>query len=277
MAPTWRGGTELELGPPGRRAVLGLLVLAGGEAMSKQDLADALWGERPPHSAVNVLQTPAAAAGTRAGPAQSGSELLPHVGGGYALRWDTIDVDLPHVRGLVAEANDARRDAETGRAAALFGEAPRWWRGRPLADLPSLTTHPRVVSLVAERRSPLAGYGDAMLAIGAAREVLTDLVEAAADQPLDEPAQARLGPAGDGFPALGPRRPARRRGTAREPASRPWRPAAVTRFTGRGHRTVHFGRTGTGGGGFQWHGGDRGRHGNRGCRETALAVHWAHA
>ncbi|WP_409493680.1 tetratricopeptide repeat protein [Amycolatopsis sp. cmx-11-12] len=191
----WHGGTELELGPPGRRAVLGLLVLAGGEAMSKQDLMDALWGERPPRSAVNVLQTHVKHLRRLLEPdrpARSGSEILPHVGGGYAVRWDAVDVDLPHVRRLVAEANDARRDGETGRAAALFGEALRWWRGKPLADLPLLATHPKVVSLAAERRSLLAGYGDAMLAIGAAREVLTELVEAAADQPLDEPAQARL-------------------------------------------------------------------------------------
>ncbi|WP_233222944.1 tetratricopeptide repeat protein [Amycolatopsis sp. BJA-103] len=191
----WLDGAEVDLGPPGRRAVLGLLVLAGGEAMSKQDLVDALWGERPPRSAVNVLQTHVKHLRRLlepGRPSRSGSEILPHVGGGYALRWDAVEIDLPHVRGLVAEANDAQRDGETGRAAALFGEALRWWRGKPLADVPLLAPHPKVMALVAERRALLARYGDAMLAIGAADEVLTELVEAAADQPLDEPAQARL-------------------------------------------------------------------------------------
>ncbi|MFE6613670.1 BTAD domain-containing putative transcriptional regulator [Amycolatopsis sp. NPDC057786] len=191
----WLAGAEVDLGPPGRRAVLGLLVLAGGEAMSKQELLDALWGERPPRSAVNVLQTHVKHLRRLlepGRPARSGSEILPHVGGGYAVRWDAVEIDLPHVRGLVAEANDAQRDGETGRAAALFGEALRWWRGRPLADIPLLSTHPKVLALIAERRALLARYGDAMLAIGAADEVLADLAEAAADQPLDEPAQARL-------------------------------------------------------------------------------------
>ncbi|MBE1576375.1 BTAD domain-containing putative transcriptional regulator [Amycolatopsis roodepoortensis] len=191
----WLAGTEIELGPPGRRAVLGLLVLAGGEAMSKQELVDALWGGRPPRSAVNVLQTHVKHLRRLLEPdrpARSGSEILPHAGGGYAVRWDAVEIDLPHVRGLVTEANDALRDGETGRAAALFGEALRWWRGRPLADIPSLATHPKVLALQAERRALLARYGDAMLAIGAADEVLAELAEAAADQPLDEPAQARL-------------------------------------------------------------------------------------
>ncbi|MFD6066987.1 AfsR/SARP family transcriptional regulator [Amycolatopsis lurida] len=191
----WLAGREVDLGPPGRRAVLGLLVLAGGEAMSKQELLDALWGERPPRSAVNVLQTHVKHLRRLlepGRPSRSGSEILPHVGGGYAVRWDAVEIDLPHVRGLVAEANDAQRDGETGRAAALYGEALRWWRGRPLADIPSLSTHPKVMALLAERRALLARYGDAMLAIGAADEVVAELAEAAADQPLDEPAQARL-------------------------------------------------------------------------------------
>ncbi|KFU82876.1 DNA-binding transcriptional activator of the SARP family [Amycolatopsis lurida] len=191
----WLAGKEVDLGPPGRRAVLGLLVLAGGEAMSKQELLDALWGERPPRSAVNVLQTHVKHLRRLlepGRPSRSGSEILPHVGGGYAVRWDAVEIDLPHVRGLVAEANDAQRDGESGRAAALFGEALRWWRGRPLADIPSLATHPKVMALLAERRALLARYGDAMLAIGAADDVVTELAEAAADQPLDEPAQARL-------------------------------------------------------------------------------------
>ncbi|OXM51934.1 AfsR family transcriptional regulator [Amycolatopsis alba DSM 44262] len=191
----WLDRAEVDLGPPGRRAVLGLLVLAGGEAMSKQDLVDALWGERPPRSAVNVLQTHVKHLRRLLEPdrpSRSGSEILPYVGGGYALRWDVVEIDLPRVRGLAAEANDAQRDGETARSAALLGEALRRWRGKPLADVPALATHPKVVALAAERRALLARYGDAMLAIGAAEEVLTELVEAATDQPLDEPAQARL-------------------------------------------------------------------------------------
>ncbi|MBP2330324.1 DNA-binding SARP family transcriptional activator/tetratricopeptide (TPR) repeat protein [Kibdelosporangium banguiense] len=191
----WNDRVELDLGPPARRAVLGLLALAGGEAVPRRELMDALWGDRPPRSAVNVLQThikhlrrvlePGR-------PPRSSSTVLPHVSGGYAVHRDIVDVDLVHVRRLIDEANDAHRDGNTARVATLLGEALRLWRGRPLADIPFLATHPKVVALVAERREVLARHGDAMIAIGAAADVLPEVAEAAADQPLDESVQARL-------------------------------------------------------------------------------------
>src|SRR5690242_21215969 len=53
----WRAGQELDLGPPGRRAVLGFLALARGKALRRGELVDALWGTEPPPSATNVIQT----------------------------------------------------------------------------------------------------------------------------------------------------------------------------------------------------------------------------
>ncbi|MCP2246123.1 AfsR/SARP family transcriptional regulator [Lentzea aerocolonigenes] len=191
----WNGRTEIELGPPGRRAVLGLLVLAEGEPVATGSLVDALWGDRPPPSAVNVLQTHVKHLRRLLEPgrsARSGSGVLPFANGGYAVNPDAVDVDLVAFRRLVAEANDAYRDGDWDRAAAGLGTALKMWHGRPFADLPVLATHPKVVSLVAVHREALARQGDAMIAIGSAADVLADIAEAAADQPLDEPAQARL-------------------------------------------------------------------------------------
>ncbi|MEU8632039.1 tetratricopeptide repeat protein [Amycolatopsis sp. NPDC048633] len=191
----WRDGAELELGPPGRRAVLGLLALAGGDAVARRELVDTLWGDRPPPSAVNVVQTHVKHLRHLLEPGRaprSGSGVLPHIGGGYAVRRDAVDVDLWQFRGFIADANDAHREADTARVAASLGEALQLWRGRPLADLPSLAAHPKVISLVAERREAFSRYAGAMIAAGAAAEVLPSIAEAAAEQPLDEAAQALL-------------------------------------------------------------------------------------
>src|SRR5687768_703432 len=53
----WSGGRELDLGPASRRAVLGLLTLALGQPVPRQEIVDALWGERPPSTANNVIHT----------------------------------------------------------------------------------------------------------------------------------------------------------------------------------------------------------------------------
>jgi DNA-binding SARP family transcriptional activator len=191
----WHGDEEVDLGPPARRAVLGLLVLAAGEPVPRSALVDLLWGERPPPSAVNVLQTHVKHLRRLLEPDRPNrarSDLLPHVRGGYALLVDPARADLPRFRILVAEANAAHRDGDVAGVARLLGEALALWHGPPLVDVPLLADHPTVISLLAERRVALGRFGDAMIELGSAAEVLPALVEATVEHPLDEPAQARL-------------------------------------------------------------------------------------
>src|ERR1700689_3085926 len=50
----WRDGVALRLGPPGRRAVLALLAIAGGELVRPETIIDVLWGHRPPGTAAEL-------------------------------------------------------------------------------------------------------------------------------------------------------------------------------------------------------------------------------
>ncbi|NEW69191.1 AfsR/SARP family transcriptional regulator [Streptomyces rhizosphaericus] len=191
----WHGEAGIDLGTPHQRALLGLLVLAGGRSLSRAELADALWRDRPPRSAVNLIQTYVKRLRrllepTR--PARTPSALLPRVGDGYALRVPQDDVDLSRFRQLATRAEAARRDGDDRGAAALLAEALRLWQSPPMADLPLLAAHPAVVALAEERRAAVAKYGDAMIAAGDAEEALPLLAETAAAHPLDERAQARL-------------------------------------------------------------------------------------
>ncbi len=191
----WHGDDEIEIGPPGRRAVLGLLVLAGGEPVPRSELMDALWGDGPPASAVNVIQTHVKHLRRLLEPdrpARARSGVLPHRDGGYAIRVGAAQADLPRFRRLMAEANAAERAGDTARGAELLGDATRLWRGSPLADVPLLAAHPKVAALAAERRAAGARYGEAMIAVGRVADVLPELAEAASALPLDEPTQARL-------------------------------------------------------------------------------------
>ncbi|MBI0384003.1 winged helix-turn-helix domain-containing protein, partial [Streptomyces albiflaviniger] len=191
----WHGEAGIDLGTPHQRALLGLLVLAGGRSLSRAELADALWSDRPPRSAVNLIQTYVKRLRRLlepARPARTPSALLPRVGDGYALRVPQDAVDLSRFRQLATRAEAARRDGDDRGAAALLAEALRLWQSPPMADLPLLAAHPAVVALAEERRAAVAKYGDAMIAAGDAEEALPILAETAAAHPLDERAQARL-------------------------------------------------------------------------------------
>jgi DNA-binding SARP family transcriptional activator len=191
----WREGRQLDLGPAGRRAVFGLLVLAGGRPLARHELIDALWGEQIPSSATNVLQTHVKHLRRTLEPQRPSrvrSEMLPAVGDGYALTLGDADVDVDRFRRLGREAAEAASRGEPERVAALLGEALRLWEGPPLADVPALARHPKVTMLAEERRRTLARYAETKMALGDASEALTLLEEDAAANPLDESAQARL-------------------------------------------------------------------------------------
>ncbi len=191
----WRDGAEVDLGPAGQRAVLGLLVLAAGQPVSLAELVDGLWPQRPPPTATNVVQTHVRRLRRLLELDRrpySRSAVLPTTGGGYALRPEVGDVDLTRFRRLVELADAAHARDDQRDAAALLGQALRLWQGPPLAGIMVLAGHPKVVALTGERQVALAHYAEAMIAAGAAADALPILTEAAAGQPLDEAAQARF-------------------------------------------------------------------------------------
>ena len=302
----WRDGAALALGPAGRKAVLGLLALADGKPVTRAELVDALWGERPPPSATNVIHTHVKHLRQLLEPdrgARAPSTTIPAVDDGYALRLHPGAVDLIRFRSLVARA-DSCRATNPGQAADLLGEALALWRGRPLADVPVLGAHPRVVTLAGEHRAALARHADVMIALGAAGDVLPALVEHVAAHALDEVIHALLvraytasGQRDRAFDTYntvrrrlaeelgvgpGPELTAAYLGALEEaPAAAPARPPLgvnqlpgdVFGFTGRGPELAELGRV---------RGAGRSGvpivvvSGTAGVGKTALALHWAH-
>jgi DNA-binding SARP family transcriptional activator/tetratricopeptide (TPR) repeat protein len=202
----WLHDEPLPLGPPAQRAVLGLLVLAGGQPVGLADLFDAFWGDQPPASAVNVIQTHVKRLRRLLEPGRaphSRSEVLPYQGDGYRLGVPADQIDIWRFRRLVRDgtrhgADGTRHGADGGKSGAEYGEvavlteALALWQGRPFADLPLLAEHPRVLSIVAEHRAALGRYGTAMLATGSVDRAIGAFEEVVAADPLDEVGQARL-------------------------------------------------------------------------------------
>ena len=190
----WRGGTEL-VPTGGGRTVLARLALASGGPVSRAELVDLLWPDRPPASAANVLQTHVKRLRQLLEPGRpphTPSALLPGIGDGYALRMPGDDLDLAVFRRLVAAADGARRDGDPASAARSLDEALRLWPSRPLADAAHLVNHPKAVALAGERLAAVIRYGEAAVAAGTAREAIPVLEEAAGQHPLDELVHAWL-------------------------------------------------------------------------------------
>jgi DNA-binding SARP family transcriptional activator/tetratricopeptide (TPR) repeat protein len=191
----WRDGRELDLGPPGRRAVLGFLVLARGRVLPRTELVDALWGHQPPPSATNIIQTHVKHLRRTLDPdrhAYARSPSLPTVGEGYALRVPPDQVDLERFHELARTANEALERGRQEQAATALGEALRLWQGPPLADLPGFSGHPAVLALLAARRDAVLAYAKAMLETGHAPDAVPAVVEESAREPLDETVAAML-------------------------------------------------------------------------------------
>jgi DNA-binding SARP family transcriptional activator len=192
----WRAGEELEPGRPQERALLALLLARAGGTVTVSEMVDALWGQRPPKSAVNVIRRHVGALRRLLEPglpARAAGRWLVRGGGGYRLVTDAASLDLLRFRALRDEARGAAGDGRGESAVELLTEALALWQGPAAAGIAAETrAHPAFGALERERLGAVKEAADAALRAGLAEAVVTELRKAAADSPLDEPLLARL-------------------------------------------------------------------------------------
>jgi serine/threonine protein kinase/DNA-binding winged helix-turn-helix (wHTH) protein len=121
------------LGGPKQRAVLAHLILQANRIVPADLLIDDLWGEGPPETARNTLQTYVYRLRRLLGDGRISSEAGGYVGG-YVLRADAAEIDAAQFEVMVKAAK-AHLPSDPSKAAAALSEALTLWRGAPLADL----------------------------------------------------------------------------------------------------------------------------------------------
>src|SRR5436190_20150300 len=120
------GGVDLTPGAPKQRTLLALLVLRAGEVVGSDELVEALWGERPPETALTALYGHISALRKRLG-----AERIRPRPSGYVLRLaDGDDVDVRRFERIAAEASSEGRSARSEK----LQEALALFRGEPLYD-----------------------------------------------------------------------------------------------------------------------------------------------
>lgn len=115
---------------PRDRVVLSALVVARGDPVRSDTLADALWGEHPPPTSVKVVQGCIVRLRKVLGPAAIDSGTS-----GYRLTLTSDEVDHSRFEHLLASGREALDGDDPARASYLVGEALDLWRGRALGDV----------------------------------------------------------------------------------------------------------------------------------------------
>jgi DNA-binding SARP family transcriptional activator len=167
-----------------QRALLAVLLLHAGRAVSKERLIDELWGEQPPKMAKGALENYVSQLRK-----VLGKTMLTTQPGGYLLQAEPEQIDVFRFERLIA---DARRENTEVRAAKLV-EALSLFRGPPLADL---VFEPFAeVEVLRLEELELAAREDlieAELELGRHAEVISELEALIAKHPYRERLRAQL-------------------------------------------------------------------------------------
>jgi DNA-binding SARP family transcriptional activator/tRNA A-37 threonylcarbamoyl transferase component Bud32 len=181
------GDEPIQLGGPKQRAVLAHLILRANHPVPADRLIDGLWGDEPPETARNTLQTYVYRLRKALG-----EERLAASDGGYMLGADPGEIDAARFEAIVKEAK-LLASADPAAAAARFADALTLWRGAPLADLadePSLRAE--VARLEELHLSAVEHRIAAEIAMGGHSTVVSELEALTARYPLRERMWANL-------------------------------------------------------------------------------------
>jgi DNA-binding SARP family transcriptional activator len=168
----------LPLGGQKQRALLALLLLHAGEAVSIDRIVDELWGEHPPKTATTSLQNLVSQLRKLFGP-----DVLVTRPPGYLLRLEPGSLDLDRFSHLVEQAR--AQDAE--ERSRLLRQALALWRGAPLADLAFESfAGPEIARLEELRLAVLEERIEADVEAGHHTEVVGELAGLVREQPQRE-------------------------------------------------------------------------------------------
>jgi DNA-binding SARP family transcriptional activator len=184
-------GHRLELGPPKQRAVLALLVVAGGRVVSLDRLVDELWaGDEPPAQATLSLQSYVARLRRILEPGRDPkrpSGLIVSRSPGWALSLTGHTVDATRFAELAEAGARQLTGGEPGRAVATLTDALALWRGEPLMEFASLPTAAVEAVRLGERRAAaVEDLLDARLAVGDIAAVVAEAEAMLTDEPYRE-------------------------------------------------------------------------------------------
>ena len=178
----------IKLGGPRQRAVLTILLLDANRVVPVERIADGLYGDAPPATAVAQVRDHVSQLRRLLG-----QEVLETRGPGYLLRVEPDRVDAFRFEHMTEDAVAALGSGEAQTAVELAREALGLWRGPPLADFAHETfAQPAIARLEAARFRAVEGRIEAELLLGRDGDLVGELEELTRAHPLREQLRAQL-------------------------------------------------------------------------------------
>jgi DNA-binding SARP family transcriptional activator len=185
-----RGTDTVSAGGGKRRALLAVLLLAANRLVTIDRLIEALWGEDPPKTALNLVQGYVSDWRSMLEPGRrrrARGERLVSSAGGYRLVVAGGECDLLRFEALSRDGQRHRVAGDLDRAAQLLSRALSEWHGTALADFASEPFHSAAAAALEEARLEAVEAMAALdLELGRPVRALSTLGEAVTMHPLRE-------------------------------------------------------------------------------------------
>jgi predicted ATPase/DNA-binding SARP family transcriptional activator len=173
-----------------QRRLFAVLALRAPEAVSADELVDAVWGAEPPTGAGQALQKQISRLRRRLG---EGGSLVRHRPPGYALDLDPMSIDSRRFEDLLRRARVTLGGDDPERAAADLRTALSLWRGEALADYRFDEFAQREIARLEELRLEVIEERlAAELAAGGGEDLVGELQALVAEHPLRERLRGHL-------------------------------------------------------------------------------------
>ena len=185
------GGTDVPVGGPKQRCVMGLLLLEPGRVVPTSRIAEAVWGADRPVEMTNALQ--AAVSRLRRVLSTRTDARLVSRADGYQLDVDEDQVDVHRARRLTAAARAGAAAGAEERATRLFEQALSLWRGRPFANVESALVQDRLVpQLELEYLGTVVESHDCALRMGHGARLIPQLSRLVEEHPFEQRLRSQL-------------------------------------------------------------------------------------
>ncbi|MEV7085202.1 BTAD domain-containing putative transcriptional regulator [Streptomyces sp. NPDC093085] len=186
----WTGSERVAVPGARRQRVLATLLLAPNSVVPLARLAEQIWDDEPPVTAVKQVRNSVSALRERLG--DPDRRLIRTEEPGYRICVGEEDLDSLRFAAAVAEARRHAVEGALDRAVGAIRSALGLWRGPALAGLGTASLARSAARLDEQRLGALELCAGWRLEIGEHQEVVDDLVDLVHDHPLREGLHARL-------------------------------------------------------------------------------------